>query len=143
VGKKGVGKTRFAIVEAYYKLERFCFKEGIFYIDLKKIKFIDAAKNKITEVLNLCSESSCDVTNFFSDRRVLLILDNVDGLSKHSLPQFVWFLISLLKNSDNLKIMMISKQALKQKKLESISKQIEVVKLEPLNDIEAVDMLLS
>lgn len=49
VGLDGIGKTRFVIETAYYLFTRYEFQDGIFLIDLRRVKTAEQIKQKLKE----------------------------------------------------------------------------------------------
>jgi len=77
------------------------------------------------------------------EKKVLLIFENIDCLLKNSKTQFNWWLMSLAQQWEDMKIIMTSKKEINLKSHQKLYKLTLSFKLKTLNDIEAVDMILS
>lgn len=79
-GIQGIGKRRFVIETAYYMHTRSDFQEGIFIVDLTSVKSADQIKPKLKEA-GIINE---DVVTEFSNKHILLILENIDNVMKYN-----------------------------------------------------------
>ena len=50
VGPDGIGKTRFVVETAYYGYTRYLFQDGIFILDLRRVKTAEQIKSKLKEL---------------------------------------------------------------------------------------------
>mgnify|MGYP000868790425 CR=1 FL=1 len=99
-GAPGSGKSRFVLEAAYYLLQRSCFKDGIFYIPLRKLKsmsFIDILENTINPQ-GLGQRISKNSQSFFRNKEMLLIFDDFDLLYSDRIA-FPSHLFNILKRS--------------------------------------------
>eukprot|EP00347_Sterkiella_histriomuscorum_P024050 403332474 len=142
VGLDGIGKTRFVQETAYYLSTRYEFQDGIFLLDLRRVKTAEQIKQKLKE-LNIGGIQNQELNSELQKKNILLIFDNIDTILKQNKTQFDWFLISLVQSSEHLKVIITSKKDIKPKDYQCLEKSIVFHKMKPLNDIEAVDMILS
>ncbi|CDW81385.1 UNKNOWN [Stylonychia lemnae] len=142
VGLDGIGKTRFVQETAYYLSTRYEFQDGIFILDLRRVKTTEQIKLKLKE-LNIGGSQNQELNTDLQKKNILLIFDNIDTILKHNKTSFDWFLISLVQSTEQLKLILTSKKEIKSKDYQCLEKSIMIHKLKPLNDIEAVDMILS
>ena len=82
-GHDGIGKTRFVEEVGYQINKRYHFLDGIFLIDLRKAKSIEKIKKQLKEI-NIGSAEILDLNEKLQNKNILLILDNVDAIVKHS-----------------------------------------------------------
>ena len=84
-----------------------------------------------------------DLNANLNQKEMLLIFDDVDSILKHSKTQFDWWLLSLLQQCEKIKIILNTKKEIRHKQQTRLQKLLTFQKLKPLNDIEAVDMILT
>ena len=81
-GASGVGKTRFVLELAYRLLQRCCFKDGIFYIPLRRLKsmtFFELLENTLSS-RGLGQKIGTNLQSIFRNKEMLLIFDDFDML---------------------------------------------------------------
>ena len=80
-GAPGVGKTRFVLELAYRLLQRNCFKDGIFYIPLRRMKtmtFFELLEHALNPQ-GMGQRINKNLQSFFRDKTdILLIIDDFD-----------------------------------------------------------------
>ena len=99
-GAPGVGKTRFVLELAYHLLQRGCFKDGIFYIPLRRMKnmsFFELLETTINPQA-LGQRINKNIQSFFRDKEILLIFDDFDLFYTEQI-EFPSFIFSTLKRS--------------------------------------------
>ena len=79
-GSGGVGKTRLALAAAA-SLDQ-VFEHGVFFVALAAVRDAEVMWKTIADSLNISGDGSADstVTGYLRDRRVLLVLDNLEQL---------------------------------------------------------------
>lgn len=109
VGTGGTGKTRLSIETAYQVMD--LFSDGIYFVDLFKIRDSQDIPNAIAEVLAVAESDSEDtlqiVSRIIANRQILLILDNFEHLIEGA-P----FIHHLLTMNPNLCILVTSREIL-------------------------------
>lgn len=111
-------------------------------VDLRRVKTAEQIKQKLRD-FNIGGNQGQELHNDLQKKSILLMFDNIDTILKHNKTQFDWFLISLIQSCESLKIIVTSKKQINPKDYQLIQKSILIRRLKPLNDIEAVDMILS
>jgi predicted AAA+ superfamily ATPase len=92
-GPEGIGKTRVLQEAAYGLNSRFFFQDGIYMLDMKGIKQLDKAKEKLKKLKLTGAQGDIISLN----KKVLLILDDVDQLIKQNGNTFDWWVLELIK----------------------------------------------
>ena len=109
-GPPGVGKTRLAMAVAESVLE--AFPDGVWFVDLAPLQDPDLVGSKIVSTLCLAGMrdgiSPEGLAAYLRDRRVLLFLDNFEGV----LPAAAW-VGRLLEQTEGLKILTTSRERLR------------------------------
>ena len=103
-GMGGMGKTVLAKAAGRWQHERRRWQDGVWFIDLRNIDTIDAARTKTLNTLPLGPEaivrgikSNCNMVEVLSNSNVLIILDDVDLLLARDTEQCQGELIKFLE----------------------------------------------
>jgi hypothetical protein len=67
-------------------------------------------------------QQSLDLNANLQNKNILLILDNVDSLLKHNKTQFDWWLLSILQQCENIKVILTSKKDMKSRDQPNLEK---------------------
>lgn len=109
IGAPGIGKTRLALEVATELME--AFEDGVFLVDLAPVSNPDLLVDTIARTLGVKPEGAQPVEDsllkYLSDRKMLLVLDNLEHLLDTS-PTVV----RLLEGSPWLKVLATSREAL-------------------------------
>lgn len=109
-GSGGTGKTRLSLQVATETLDRF--KDGVWFIELAPITDPMLVPNTVASILGVREEQGHPLMNtlmdWFSDRELLIILDNCE----HLLEACARFTDSVLRGSHETRILASSREAL-------------------------------
>lgn len=109
-GSGGTGKTRLSLQVAAEILDRF--KDGVWFIELAPITDPDLVPNTVANILGVREESGrplmTTLIDWFSDRELLIILDNCE----HLLDACARFTDAALRRSHEIRILASSREAL-------------------------------
>ena len=109
-GPAGIGKSREAIEVAWREIGRF--RDGAFYVDCATAGDERYLTNKIAATLGIPESSiaspAAGVAEFLQSKRALLVLDNVDGVSRGAAE----FLRSLLGTARDVRVLLTCREAL-------------------------------
>jgi predicted ATPase/DNA-binding SARP family transcriptional activator len=116
VGPGGIGKTRLGIQAARNHINEFA--QGAVFVPLASvgstIEVIPAIANAINLTFYLANEPKEQLLNYLGDKRILLILDNVEQLLIERPPQenITELLIEILQHAPGVKLLVTSREAL-------------------------------
>ena len=109
-GSGGTGKTRLSLQVAAEILDRF--KDGVWFLELAPITDPELVPNTVADLLGIREESArplmTTLLDWFSDRELLIILDNCE----HLLDACAKFTDSVLRGSRGVRILASSREAL-------------------------------
>ena len=109
-GSGGTGKTRLSLQVATEMLDRF--KDGVWFIELAPITDPTLVPNTVANILGVREEPGrplmTTLMDWFSDRELLIILDNCE----HLLDACARFTDSVLRGSHEIRILASSREAL-------------------------------
>lgn len=111
-GPGGIGKTRLALQAGREHLD--AFPDGVFFVSLAAIETTDALVPAIAEAIDLSIRGTVDIrqrlASYLSNKRILLILDNVEHLITEASTKL---LVDLIESTDHLKILVTSRERLR------------------------------
>ena len=122
-GAPGVGKTRFVLEIAYHLLQRGCFKDGIFYIPLRRMKhmtFFELLENAMNPQ-GMGQRINKNLQSFFRDKELLLIFDDFDLFYSEQID-FPSFIFPTLKRS-KVKVLITCTKYEIQGKIDNVRKE--------------------
>jgi predicted ATPase len=111
-GTAGVGKTRLALQLAHEQQKLETFKDGVYFVALESLTDASLIHTTLLNYLGLGQQGKAEpleqLTAFFGDKHILLVLDNFEHLVSGAM------LVSLLLgNCPNLKVLVTSRETLK------------------------------
>ena len=86
---------------AHYSYERNCFPDGVIMEDMEKVK----SGCRLRDKLKFKCNSLQSMQHKYNEKKMLIILDNVDYLLTHIADEFYDALNSIITNTRNLKFM--------------------------------------
>lgn len=141
-GMGGMGKTSLAIALGRWQHERKRWRDGVWLIELREVENVATVRIKIIEELELATfneeaqiRTNAELVKHLKNRKSLLILDDLDNLlEKEEEQKELIDLLSRLQRSENLKILVTSRQTL------SMEIDHEPFTIEELKESDAIEV---
>ncbi len=108
-GMGGIGKTALAYAIGRWLHERNRYKNGVWFISLRDTDSVGTLITKVKQILEL---SSLNLKREFRNRRVFLILDDLDKLIEKESDELIDLLNSLLEQCPYLRLLLTSRDSL-------------------------------
>ena len=108
-GMGGIGKTAVSYAIARWLHERNRYRDGVWFISLRDTDSVGTLITKIKQSLEL---NSFALERELRNRRVFLILDDLDKLIEKESDELIDFLNSLLEQCPNLRLLLTSRDSL-------------------------------
>jgi len=136
-GGPGIGKTALATATAHYINERRLFRDGTFFVSMRGVRSVEAARFAIARALRVEARDEDELFAALRPRHCLLVLDNCEDPLHHAPTAFRQFLSQLLQQARYVKLLLTSRHAVGGG-LSGVSEQVH--QLRRLSPLEAAHL---
>jgi len=145
VGAPGIGKSTLACVVAQYAWKRNWFPEGVSWMPLKGLKWVEGVSGTACSTLGASSDPDTQQPLPHINGKRLIVFDNAEDLLRRTPRRFLAWVVQLLDSCPHLKILLTSRRIIKPadlpEKCPLVPKHIHLGELDRTNSVRLLRQL--